>query len=110
MKPEALPVWMNTYLPFTTTVWIWTLASVLTCYVIVYTLKKLKLASGNDTWLLVSLMMEQDDIETSQTKKNWGLRCFFFSFILGFFILRSSYRGALFSCLTIQVVPKPIGT
>ena len=108
-RPDPLPIWMNTYLPLTSTVWICTLTTLLLCFFFLYVLQTCKFTSASETWLMLALLLEQDDIEGRQGNKSWGLRVFYIFLVLGFFIIRAGYRGALFSCMAVQVIPKPIG-
>ena len=90
-------------------VWICTLTTLLVCVCFLYVLQRYLLTSASDTWLMFALLLEQDDIDRRQLKKLWGQRIFFIFFTLGFFIIRAGYKGALFSCIAVQVIPQPIG-
>ena len=73
-----------------------------------YALQSKKLTGTADIFLLVALLLGQDDVESTKSKKSDGMRIFLLFFIIAFFIITTGYKGALFSCLAFRVVPKPI--
>ena len=106
-RPDVLPPWRNITLPLNGVVWLCLLSTLILCFGFLHFLNRTMLNERCDPFILVALLLWQD---SERHGKLWdGLRIFFLFFSLSTFVLAIGYQGALFSCLAIPVIPKPIG-
>ena len=107
-KPEPLPLWMNTFQPFTSHVWLSIVTTMLSCCVFVYISSRCGLFDNIDPFLLFYILCEQSKRDTHLVKSD-GLRLFLIFYVMSLYVITTGYKGALVSCLAIPVVPLPIG-
>ena len=98
---------MNIYKPMSGIVWLWLLATISACLIFSYMLKKIDLFGRHSPFLLIGLMFGQ--VSEGHKKSSYGLRIFFLLFAFACFIFMVGYKGSLFSCLAIPIIPAPIG-
>ena len=103
---------MNTFQPFTTSVWLFSLATLAICIVFIYIYGKRDLSNEFKPKTLIKLLLAipfNQVVDETVSIKSGGLRIFLTFYVYGFYVITTAYKGGLLSCLAIPVVLSPIG-
>ena len=102
-KPDPLPLWMNTFQPLDSPVWLCLLAVLSFCIAFIHVLNKMIPSFDFDILLLFALPLGEE--------RKWpnNLRIFFIVYTFAIMVVITAYKGGLLSCLAIPVIPSPIG-
>ena len=103
---------MNTFQPFTASVWLLILATLAICIVFIYIYGKRDWSNDFKPKTLIKLVVAipiAQVVNETVIIKSDGLRIFLALYVYGFYVITTAYKGGLLSCLTIPVVPSPIG-
>ena len=102
-KPDPLPLWMNTFQPLDSPVWLFLLFTLFFCIVFILVVNKVIFSFNFDLFLLISLPLGEE--------RRWpnDLRIFFIVYTWTMMVVITAYKGGLLSCLAIPVIPSPIG-